>query len=116
MNGHTKVVALLLSHGTVDVNWTDKRGATALFYAAMFGHTAIVRLLVARERTNVNCSYTYGQTPLFMASMKGHSGVVEVLLSMRADVDVNQPHRMDGATPLFKVPCPRSPRPSATVA
>ena len=66
----------------------DKRGRTALHYAALSGQTQVVRLLVKKYKCPVECRDNDGDTPLHKAAARGHTRVVEVLLSeLGADVE-----------------------------
>ncbi len=97
--GHKKVVELLLSSKTVDVNNVNARLThTALFEAAANGDVEIVKLLIAREDIDVDLGDWLDRTPLVEAAKKGHITVVELLLS-RDDVDINA-RDMDGSTVL----------------
>ena len=86
--GHKKVVELLLSSKTVDVNnvnlWSEP---TALFKAVANGDVEIVKLLIAREDVDLNLRDQHDMTPLAEALYSGHDTIVELLLS-RNDVDI----------------------------
>jgi hypothetical protein len=82
-NGHTAVVAALLTHKATDANQakTDN-GSTPLFVASQKGRTAVVAALLAHEATEANQATTdNGCTPLFVASQNGHTAVVAALLA-----------------------------------
>ena len=66
----------------------NKRGLTALHYAALSGQTGVVRLLVKKYKCPVECRDNDKNTPLHKAAAGGHTHVVEVLLSeLGADVE-----------------------------
>ncbi len=86
--GHKKVVELLLSSKTVDVNNVNFRFMhTALFRAATNGDVEIVKLMIAREDVDLNFGDRENKTSLAEAVEKGHSTIVKLLLS-RNDVDI----------------------------
>jgi ankyrin repeat protein len=81
MDGHTAVVALLLSAGA---DPEDAEGISPpLLCAAFKGHVSIAKLLLdAGARVD---RASGDQTPLFAAAGKGHSEVVRLLIAARAD-------------------------------
>ncbi len=110
MNGHVKVVGLLLTAPDIKVNEvgfcfyrTRSSGGymTPLCIAVAEGHVEVVRLLLAVSDVQVNAplSYRQGDTPLHLAAQKGHFEVVELLLGVK-DIQINA-KRKDGATPLM---------------
>ncbi|KAM6486416.1 hypothetical protein HDV62DRAFT_215847 [Trichoderma sp. SZMC 28011] len=89
-----------------DVDEIDRRGRTALIYAALKGHIDVVKLLLS-ENANVNHTDEKNRTPLWFASFS-HSSVpqqrrrevIEYLLLKGADPDVQA---KDGSTALMKL-------------
>ena len=86
MGGHTDIVQVLTKVEWVDVNKQDKKGCTALHYAAK-GHTDIVQVLTKVELVDVNKQDVSGNTALHFAA-KGHTNTMQVLLEVEG-VDVN---------------------------
>lgn len=98
--GQKKVVELLLSRQSVDVNNLNLRSNhTALFEAVAKGHVEIVKLLIAREDVDLRLCNGKGITPLAKAAKEVHSAVVEVLLT-RKDI-VADAKCWKGKTPLL---------------
>ena len=108
--GVLAAVKVLLSHGAAVDAKEEKRGQTALIWAAAEGHAEVVEALVAAG-ADIRTRLASGFTPLLFAARDGRSDVVRVLL--KAGADVNEPvpagKRLgyggrlppDGATPLL---------------
>lgn len=79
-----KVTALL--DAGADVNATDSRGNTALYFAAMRGHTELAALLLERG-ADPNSSNQFRRTPVHVAARYGHGDVIRILAKNGADVD-----------------------------
>eukprot|EP00300_Choanocystis_sp_HF-7_P027937 c33247_g1_i1.p1 GENE.c33247_g1_i1~~c33247_g1_i1.p1 ORF type:complete len:430 (+),score=73.16 c33247_g1_i1:221-1510(+) len=101
MRGHTEVVGALLQNSKkqVRVNLVDKRGCTALIWAAEGNHHKTVKVLIDCKDTNVNARNKNGSSALSLASQNGHEETVQLLLT-RQDIDVNLRTRV-GYTPLM---------------
>ena len=88
--GALPAVKALLSHGaSVDAK-DDRRGQTALIWAAAEGHAAVVQSLIeagADFRTHLQSGFT----PLLFAARDGRAEVVRVLLKAGADVNETIP-------------------------
>ena len=88
--GALPAVKALLSHGaSVDAK-DDRRGQTALIWAAAEGHAAVVQSLIeagADFRTYLQSGFT----PLLFAARDGRAEVVRVLLKAGADVNETIP-------------------------
>jgi uncharacterized protein len=79
------VKALLARGATVDAK-DERRGQTALMWAAAEGHADVVQTLVELG-ADVRLRLSSGFTPLLFAVREGRSGVVRVLLKAGADVN-----------------------------
>ena len=75
----------------------EKKGSTAVMFAAERGFAGIVELLVAKGAT-VNHRNKHGFTALHAAASNNHAGVAEFLLGKGAQVD---PQDELGQTPLY---------------
>jgi ankyrin repeat protein len=77
---HLGVVRVLLHHlGKQELQVRDKRGKTALHYAASCGDEAIVPFLLG-EGAQANSKDKRGATPLLSACAEGHMGVMKLFL------------------------------------
>src|SRR6185436_11773045 len=81
-------VKTLLAHGA-KVDAKEKRGQTALMWAAAEGHAPVVELLLKAGADFKTPLPDSGFTPLFFAAREGRTEVVRALL--KAGVDVNEP-------------------------
>ena len=85
-NGHNLIVKLLLEQPTLDLNFSDIIGYTALHYAAAaeFANVEAVRMLLADPRlSTVNQKNDDNQTPLMLAiesENNEHNLIVKLLL------------------------------------
>jgi type II secretory pathway predicted ATPase ExeA len=95
-NGHTALVALLLTAG-IPPDEKDAKGWTSLMYAAWNGHTATVQELLKRG-ASANEQNTTGVTALTVAAMNGHTAIVQDLRKKGADVNRED---AKGWTPLM---------------
>ena len=116
IKGTLKIIQLLLSSSSIDVNQPDPdmftplyiacqdghvnlvdNGATPLFTACFNGRLDVVRLLLARKDIHCNHPTKNGATPLLIASQEGHFEIVDALLQMngirvgRSDIYGNTP-------------------------
>ena len=98
--GHSAVVSLLLKQPSIDPNFKDYTGQTALFKAANNGHHEVVELLLQREDIEPDAVSEDGFTPLLQAVFYRHEKVVKMLLD-RADVNPNQSDTTYNQTPLW---------------
>ena len=76
--GDLETVNRLLDAG-IEVDATDKRGRTPLYYAAMAGHVEIVQALIAAD-AEVNARDNSDFVPLHGAAACGQLKAVELLL------------------------------------
>jgi ankyrin repeat protein len=84
--GTLPVVKALLSHGAIPDPKDDRRGQTALMWAAAEGHAPVVQALIGAG-ADFKVRVPSGLTPLSFAVRGGHTGVVRVLLEAGADVN-----------------------------
>jgi len=102
--GCDKVLKIFLddAHGrvTVDVNYENEEGDTALMLAAGAGREEAAKMLAhaGADATHLN---GVGDNALFRASRNGHMGTINVLLQAEG-VDVNEGHEDSGDTSLFE--------------
>src|SRR6184192_2024275 len=80
----------LLSHGAAVHAKDDRRGQTALMWAAAEGHADVVQALIDAG-ADVRLRLASGFTPLLFAVREGRLGVVRVLLKAGADVNETVP-------------------------
>jgi uncharacterized protein len=81
------------------VNAKERRGQTAIMWAAAEGHTPVVDLLI-KENADFKTPLDSGFTPLLFAVRAGRSEVVKTLLKAGADVnEAAQPKRRAGRGP-----------------
>jgi uncharacterized protein len=92
--GSIHPVKVLLAHGATVDSKDDRRGQTALMWAAAEGHAAIVSELIAAG-ADFRTRLPSGLTPLLFAVREGRLEVVQVLL--RAGADANETIPVDGA-------------------
>ena len=77
--GDPERVRALLAAGSVDINFTDRDGSTALFHAAQNGRLEVVEILL-RHGADVHIVCCHGATALMQAEFLLHSAVVDVLV------------------------------------
>jgi uncharacterized protein len=92
--GSIQPLKMLLAHGATIDSKDDRRGQTALMWAAAEGHAAVVSELIAAG-ADFRTRLPSGLTPLLFAARDGRLAVVEVLLKSGADADETIP--VDGA-------------------
>lgn len=87
---------VLAKTGTLDWNYQDMQGCSALHFAAS-GLSSQILQLVLKSDVNINLLDTYGWTPLHWAARGGSPEIIQMLLDCGAD-----PNRKDvkGWTPL----------------
>lgn len=98
--GHLAIVNLLLKQPSVDPNFKDYTGQTALFKAANNGHHEVVELLLQQKGIEPDAVSKDGFTPLLQTIFGSHQKVVKLLLD-RADVNPNQSDTTYNQTPLW---------------
>mmetsp|Transcript_5794 Transcript_5794/g.7143 ORF Transcript_5794/g.7143 Transcript_5794/m.7143 type:complete len:128 (-) Transcript_5794:28-411(-) len=102
MNGHTKILNLLLTRDDLDVNVQDQYGMTGFHLACQKGHTEIINLLLTRDDLDINvqdwagktgfnyaCTLLYGTSPRSVAE-------IGALICIRRNMQPSE--LMDGAS------------------
>lgn len=87
MNGHPRVVELLLARGA-DPSIEERDGRQPLSWAAEHGRPRVVKLFLDRDVEINRKDRFQGQTPLSWASMNGHEKIVNILLDHGADASI----------------------------
>jgi len=90
--GNAIVLVRLVQNGQVPVNWTDRKGVTALHVAAEHGHLSLCELLLD-FRANVNMETKLGITPSMLAAVNGHLEILELFASRGATWSQNEATR-----------------------
>ena len=75
LHGYSAIAAELLSHGA-EVDPTDNKKRTPLFYAAKYGHKKTADLLKMKGAKAKNLEKNYGKSPLLKKKLKGKEAVV----------------------------------------
>ncbi|CAM9191235.1 unnamed protein product [Ectocarpus fasciculatus] len=96
IDGHLRVVRILLNHGA-NTSIVNDVGRDALLTSAAVGHSAVTKIL-AKAGANLEAADFSGATPLHLAAKCGNSEVMRVLIEAGAEVDNR---RSDGSTPLY---------------
>ena len=99
VNGHERVVEMLLGQGDIRPDKPGEDGQTPLWVAAWKGHEGVVKMLLGRDEVNPQKPDKKGRTPLWCAAIAGNERVVKILLQ-RDEVNPDQSGN-DGTTPLF---------------
>lgn len=97
--GFTRIVALLLRTGTVDLNAKDSTGRTPLLWAVQNKVETVVKLLLETGQVDVNGKDNRRRTPLSWAVEHGSEAVAKLLLETD-EVYVNAKDA-NGLTPLW---------------
>ena len=84
--GRLAAVKALLAHGALPDGKEDRRGQTALMWAAAEGHADVVQALIDAG-ADFRLRLASGFTPLLFAAREGRGSVVRVLLKAGADVN-----------------------------
>jgi ankyrin repeat protein len=84
--GRLAAVKALLAHGALPDGKDDRRGQTALMWAAAEGHADVVQALIDAG-ADFRLRLASGFTPLLFAAREGRGSVVRVLLKAGADVN-----------------------------
>jgi ankyrin repeat protein len=88
--GTLDAVKALIAHGATVDSKDDRRGQTALMWAAAEGHAPIVQALIDAD-ADFGIRVPSGFTPMLFAARQGHIDVVRVLLKAGADVNETIP-------------------------
>ena len=86
---HNSIVKLLLEQPTLDLNWADSDGETALHEAAYYDNAEGVKLMLADPRLNThNHKNNIGGTPVMVAIVFGKVNVLrELVAHPKVDLD-----------------------------
>ncbi|CAC5406432.1 unnamed protein product [Mytilus coruscus] len=93
-----EVVKVLLQCDEIDINLTDNKGRSALYWASRKGHVDVVKKLL-QHSADVNQYDYHGNSALYIASQMGHVDVVRELLQHSPDVNK---YSIDGVSPLSR--------------
>ncbi|KID66924.1 Ankyrin-1 [Metarhizium brunneum] len=81
-----RLLAPKLVHASrTGVNYADKDGYTALFWASKSGSTPLVELLLSHPNINIDKTAEYLNTPLLEAIEQGHEDIALLLIKRGAD-------------------------------
>lgn len=81
---------------TVDVNYADNNGHTALTHAVACNNFQILNILL-KKNADINSKSIYGNTPLIIAILNNNMEIVEFLLKNGADISIEN---VEGLTAL----------------
>src|SRR5437868_5254716 len=81
LHGEFETVVKLCGDPTVNVNWQDNDGITALFCACQEGLVAEVEHLLRHPKIDPHLASHNGVTPFLMACQNSHNPVASVLLA-----------------------------------
>ena len=80
LQGHDKIVKLLMNERSIEVDLQDSIGRTALYHAADHGEDEIVTILIVND-ADVNIRGPNERSVLTTAAARGHLQIVKFLLS-----------------------------------
>lgn len=98
--GDHKSTIALLATPSIDINLSDSRGRSPLFWACGTGRSEAVRLLLSHDSIKVNTMTSRTETALSWACSSGNASCVKLLLE-RGDLDVNAHIGEHGFTALM---------------
>ena len=99
LNGHERVVEILLRQGDISPDEPGEDGQTPLFLATWGGNAGVVKILLERDEVRPDKLDNHGRTPLWCAAWGGHERVVKILLE-RDEVKLDKQDTY-GRTPLM---------------
>lgn len=85
LNRNLEIAKILYQHGA-DVNFSNKRGMTALHFCAIRGNERFAKRLI-EWGANVNCANEHGLTPLIFSARGGKIKIIDLLLKNKADIN-----------------------------
>jgi len=85
-DGDIEGVRSLIDQGA-DPNTQDKKGMTALLYAARGGHTEVAELLISKGADLTVAEPGAHLTALHFCALRGHHDIAEALIAKGADMD-----------------------------
>ncbi|TQV95659.1 Pfs, NACHT and Ankyrin domain-containing protein [Cordyceps javanica] len=94
--GHEDVIERLWPHANKRLR--DRRGRTALHYAANAGRLYPTNLSDWKNSADIDAKDARGWTPLHLAAASGHEGIVRQLTDIGADIEARE---NQGQTPIY---------------
>ncbi len=89
LQGNVAKVKEFLNDDTLDINFIDREGKTALLHASK-ENLEIVKILLADKRTDINAADRSGYTPLLIAGTANNQPIVKALLAdERTNIDMH---------------------------
>ena len=99
LNGQLSTVKTTMRDPTLDLNWKNPHGFTALAAACSKDHFDVVEYLLTLPKVDVNLTQQDGLSPLSIAVMRNYQRIVKLLLQdSRTDLKSAQ---KEGKTALF---------------
>ncbi|KAJ6038409.1 uncharacterized protein N7446_005209 [Penicillium canescens] len=99
INKRLLIIEALLLSPCINLNYQDKNGRTAIWYAVDNSDTKLVELLLQQMNLDLNCTDKLGQTPLSNAAANGSLALVKVL-SRQPGLHIS-PQSADALPPLW---------------
>ena len=78
---------LKLPKESININYQDKKGYTALHYSCEQGNKKIVELLL-KGKSDVNIKTKENKTPLHLSTIKGNFDICKTLIENKAEINV----------------------------
>lgn len=97
--GHLTIVSTLCKHRAIDVNYRDKKGRSAVSFAAGEGTAEVLKYMLKQKKIDANLADKEGRSPLSYASGNGHADAVRILAKSKKVIDTKKADR-NGRSPL----------------